>query len=168
MEKILVVCAHPDDETLGLGGTIKLHSLNGSIVHVLNFADGESARKKSTDNIIKRQKQALKASSILGIKETEFLDYEDQKLDTIPLVELSKHIESAIKRWKPTIVYTHFWGDVNQDHRVLFDATMIATRPTPNSKINKVICYETPSSTEWGNEKFFPNYFVDIQKVSKM
>ena len=168
MEKILVICAHPDDETLGLGGTIKLHSLNGSKVYVLNFADGESSRKKFTNNILERQKQAIKAASILGIKETKFLDYEDQKLDTVPLVELSKQIELAIKKWNPSIVYTHFWGDVNQDHKVLFDATIIATRPTPNSKINKVICYETPSSTEWGNQNFKPNHFINIQKVSKM
>lgn len=168
MEKILVICAHPDDETLGLGGTIKLHSLNGSKVYVLNFADGESSRIKFTNNILERQKQAIKAASILGIKETKFLDYEDQKLDTVPLVELSKQIELAIKKWNPSIVYTHFWGDVNQDHKVLFDATIIATRPTPNSKINKVICYETPSSTEWGNQNFKPNHFINIQKVSKM
>ncbi len=137
MEKILVVSAHPDDETLGLGGTIKLHSLSGSNVCVLNFADGESARKKSMKNILKRKKQGEKAATILGIKETQFLDYEDQKLDTIPILELSKHIESAIKKWNPSIIYTHFWGDVNQDHRVLFEATIIAARPTPNSKIKK-------------------------------
>jgi LmbE family N-acetylglucosaminyl deacetylase len=168
MEKILVVSAHPDDETLGLGGTIKLHSLSGSNVCVLNFADGESARKKSMKNILKRKKQGEKAATILGIKETQFLDYEDQKLDTIPILELSKHIESAIKKWNPSIIYTHFWGDVNQDHRVLFEATIIATRPTPNSKIKKIICYETPSSTEWGYQQFNPNYFIDISKVKKV
>ncbi len=168
MEKILVISAHPDDETLGLGGTIKLHSLSGSKVYVLNFADGESSRKKSIKKISKRKKQGEKAAAILGIKETKFLDYEDQKLDTVPIVELSKCIESAIKKWNPTIVYTHFWGDVNQDHRVLFEATIIATRPTPNSKIKKIICYETPSSTEWGYQQFNPNYFIDISKVKKV
>jgi len=168
MEKILVISAHPDDETLGLGGTIKLHSLNGANVYVLNFADGESARGKSMKNIEKRKKQGKNAATILGIKETKFLDYEDQKLDTIPIIELSKHIESAIKKWNPSIVYTHFWGDVNQDHRALFEATIIATRPTPNSKIKKIICYETPSSTEWGYQKCNPNYFVDINKVKKI
>jgi N-acetylglucosamine malate deacetylase 1 len=168
MEKILVVSAHPDDETLGLGGTIKLHSLSGSNVYVLNFADGESARKKSMKNILKRKKEGKKAAAILGIKETKFLDYEDQKLDTIPILELSKHIESAIKKWNPSIIYTHFWGDVNQDHRVLFEATIIAARPTPNSKIKKIICYETPSSTEWGYQQFNPNYFIDISKVKKI
>ena len=168
MEKILVICAHPDDETLGLGGTIKLHSSNGSDVYVLNFTDGETARGKSIKKIVKRQEQAKKAVSILGVKEIEFLDYEDQKLDIIPLVELSKKIESRIKKWNPSIIYTHFWGDTNQDHRALFDATMIASRPTPDSKINTIICYETPSSTEWSHQNFNPNYFIDVQKVLKI
>jgi len=168
MNKILVICAHADDETLGLGGTLCHHVKKGDIVHVLIFADGESARKKSMKNILKRKKQGEKAATILGIKEIKFLEYEDQKLDTIPIVELSKCIESAIKKWNPTIVYTHFWGDVNQDHKVLFEATIIATRPTPNSKIKKIICYETPSSTEWGYQQFNPNYFIDISKVKKI
>ena len=71
MEKILVISAHPDDETLGLGGAIKLHSLSGSEVYVLNFADGESSRERSIKKILKRKKQGVKASTILGIKETK-------------------------------------------------------------------------------------------------
>lgn len=166
MERILVISAHPDDETLGLGGTIKLHTKN-SKVYVLIFADGESARGKSSKKIKERQIQAKKAVKILGVEEIQFLEYCDQKLDSVPLLDLARHIESTIKKFKPEVIYTHFWGDVNQDHRVLFEATIVATRPTPDSKIKKVICYETPSSTEWSHHNFKPNLFVDISKVMK-
>ena len=167
MKKILVICAHPDDETLGLGGTIRLHTLKGSKVFVLIFTDGESSREKSTKKIKQRQEQAKKAAKELKIQDIKFLGYQDQRLDTIPLLELAKHIESVIKKFKPETVFTHFWGDVNQDHRILFDATSIATRTTPKSMINRVICYETPSSTEWSHHNFKPNLYVNIEKVLK-
>ena len=167
MKKILVICAHPDDETLGLGGTIRVHALKGSKVFVLIFADGESAREKSTKKIKQRQEQAKKAAKELKIQEIKFLGYEDQKLDTVPLLELAKNIESVMKKFKPDTVFTHFWGDVNQDHRILFEATSIATRPTPKSTVERVICYETPSSTEWSHHNFKPNLYVSIEKVLK-
>lgn len=167
MEKILVICAHPDDETLGLGGTIALHAKNGSKVFVLIFTDGESARHNSSRKILQRQEQAKRASSVLGVHDLKFLNYSDQKLDVISLIELVRKIESIIEQFKPTIIYTHYWGDVNQDHKKVYDATLIATRPTPSSSIKHLICYETPSSTEWGSnhEKFNPNLFIDIENV---
>jgi len=170
MEKILVLCAHPDDETLGLGGTLSLKSKNGNQIYVLFFTDGESSRNKTTkDDIILRQKQAEDACKLLGIKKVKFLDYPDQKLDTFPTLEIAKQIENAIKEWKPSEIFTHYWGDVNQDHRKIFEATKIAVRPQPSSKIKKIICYETPSSTDWGifPESFTPNLFVNIDKTIK-
>lgn len=167
MKKILVVCAHPDDETLGLGGTIALHVKNGAKVFVLMFTDGESARNDSNKKILQRQEQAKRACSFLGVHDLKFLNYSDQKLDTIPIIDLARKIESVIEKFKPTIVYTHYWGDVNQDHKKVYEATLIATRPTPSSLIKNLICYETPSSTEWGSyhEKFTPNLFIDIENV---
>ena len=165
MDKILVVCAHPDDETLGLGGTIIKNIKKGAKVYVLAFTDGELSREKVSDKKIKKRRDEFnKACNILGVHKTKFLDFKDQQLDNHLLMKLAKEIEIVIKEWKPNIVYTHFWGDMNQDHRQLFDATLIATRPSPWSNINKILCYETPSSTEWGNENFCPNLFIDIEK----
>lgn len=167
MKKCLVVCAHPDDETLGLGGTLAIRAEKGEKVFVLIFADGQFARDKTKKGIENRQKQAKKACEILGVTDVKFLNYEDQKLDTIPLVELAGQIESVIKKWKPDTVYTHYGDDVNQDHRKLFEATLVAARPTPHSDITNLICYETPSSTEWGSvqQMFKPNLFVNIDSV---
>ncbi|ARS63777.1 Diacetylchitobiose deacetylase [Candidatus Nitrosomarinus catalina] len=167
MKKILVVCAHPDDETLGLGGTIVKHSQNGDQVFVVIFADGESARSNSKKNIVMRKNQAKKVATILGIEKIKFLDYRDQTLDTISSLVLAKKLEKIIEEYNPDTIYTHFWGDVNQDHKKIFDITLIAARPTPNSNIQRLICYETPSSTEWGNASFKPNLFVEITPFLK-
>ena len=166
MNKILVICAHADDETLGLGGTLCNHVKKGDTVHVQIFADGESARLKSDTKIKIRQNQAIKAAKELEIKKIEFLDYPDQQLDIIPLKDLAKKIENKMDKFSPNIVYTHYWGDVNQDHRRMFEATLIACRPTPNSSIKQLLCYETPSSTEWGNpfKNNQPTRFVNIEK----
>jgi len=165
MKKILVIGAHPDDECLGLGGTLKLYSDNGYSIFVLIVADGETARGNSKKKILVREKQAKRASQILGIKKIEFLHFQDQELDMIMIKSISKKIESVIDKWKPEMVFTHFWGDVNQDHRQVFQATNIACRPSSTSTVDSLICYETPSSTEWGLENFKPNFFVNIEKV---
>lgn len=169
MKNILVVCAHPDDESLGLGGTLAVHSKQKDNVYILIFATGQFSRDETKSGIEKRKKQGEKACKILGIKNVQFLNFEDQKLDTIPLTDIIGKIESAIKKIKPNRVYTHFWGDMNQDHRKIYEATLIATRPKKDSKISEVICYETPSSTDntFGSRSFNPNYFVDIKNVLK-
>ena len=164
MKRILVVCAHPDDETLGLGSTLFLKVKSGSEIFVLIMADGESARSKNLPKIIKRENEAKNALAVLGISNFKFLRYPDQLLEQIPLLELSKHIELIIKKWKPDTVFTHFPGDMNQDHKRVFEATLIACRPVPSSKITTLICYETPSSTDWGNDCFKPNFYVDVSK----
>ena len=167
MTKILIVCAHPDDETLGMGGTIALHSKRNDDVYVLILSEGESARDKKSTKILQRKKQAESACTLLGVKKIKFLDYPDQKLDTVALSELSKQIEIVIKEWNPEVVYTHYWNDINQDHRQTYEATSIAVRPVPKSKISQFIVFETPSSTEWEGKSnnFSPNLFVDITKV---
>ena len=169
MSNILAICAHPDDESLGLGGTLALHAKKGDLVHVLVFATGQYDRDESEKGISQRRMQGEKACKILGVKKFQFLNYDDQKLDTIPLTELTKKIEDAIKKWKPNTIYTHFWGDMNQDHRKIYEATLIATRPKKRSPIKEVICYETPSSTDnvYGSRNFNPNFFVDIKKFMK-
>lgn len=165
-EHVLIVCAHIDDETLGVGGTILKHVHNGDIVHVLVITDSCSTQYPSNNSIMKEKHlEADKAMHILGVKSIEFNSLPDMQLDTVPHVEINKIIEDKIKRYKPTIVYTHHWGDINKDHRLVSEATMIATRPTQEQTVKKVYTYEVPSSTEWNVEPyktFTPNTYVDI------
>lgn len=166
MEKILVICAHPDDESLGMGGTIVMHAKKGDKIFVLIMATGQFRRDESEKGIKQRQKQGEKACSILGVNKVKFLHYADQKLDSIPLVELVSRIEDVIKSWNPTTVYTHYWADMNQDHRRVYEATLIASRPNKKNSIKRFLCFEIPSSSEitHGSQIFNPNFFVDIKK----
>jgi len=156
---ILVVASHFDDEVLGCGGTIAKHVSEGDSVHVLFLTDSCSAQYPGNKEIAeKKRNECLEANRILG-STVEFLDFPDMKLDTVPHIELNNAISKVVEKFKPEIVYTHWKGDLNKDHRLAHESTMVACRPS--SGVNKILCYEVPSSTEWG-EYFNQNVFVDI------
>ncbi len=147
-ERVLVIAAHPDDEALGCGGTIARHASCGDEVHLLFIADGETSRvMKALPN---RNFMAHKAAEVLGAKPPTFLDYSDQRLDQVALLEITKLIEAEIMLDRPTIVYTHHAGDLNLDHRIVHQAAMTALRPLPNSPVKAIYAFEVLSSTEWG------------------
>ena len=158
-ERVMVIAAHPDDEVLGCGGTMARHVADGDDVTCLFVADGETSRTQAAKP--NRNFEALEASKILGTKPPLFLDYRDQMLDSLPLIEVIRLIEVHLFMIKPTIVYTHHAGDLNLDHRIVHQAVMTACRPLPGSSINAIYGFEVLSSTEWGSG-FWPNHFVNI------
>jgi LmbE family N-acetylglucosaminyl deacetylase len=111
-------------------------------------------------------RQMAEAAGILGITELVRGDLPDQKLDTLPLVDVITKIEGQVAQFRPQVVYCHFGGDVNHDHRVLFEAMQVATRPYAAPWVREILLYETPSSTEWGvpalQGSFLPEVYVDI------
>ncbi len=161
---VLVVAAHPDDEVLGAGGTIARHTRRGDRVSVLIMTDGVTARHHVTEP---QKAAARKASRILGVRDVEFVDLPDQRLDSLPLLEVITPIARAIKDLRPEIVYTHHGGDANQDHRAVFAGTLVAVRPFGDNPVKQVLSYAVASSTEWGPPSaswaFLPNVYVDIQ-----
>ncbi|MFH1898218.1 MAG: PIG-L deacetylase family protein [Candidatus Desantisbacteria bacterium] len=166
MTKVLVLAAHPDDELLGLGGTLIKQIRDGCEVHVVIMSEGASSRYE--DGMKNKLKEAAyRASEVMGVIQVHFCDMPDQKMDGIPLLDVIQPIELLIKQIEPEIIYVHHHGDVNQDHRVVFEAAMVAARPVKESSIRKILCYETPSSTEWvppfPSRVFIPNVFVDIK-----
>ncbi|MFQ5866774.1 MAG: PIG-L deacetylase family protein [bacterium] len=168
--KILVIAAHPDDEVYGVGGTIVKHIREGDEVFVCILTDGASTQYPGNKTMIKQKKEeARKSTEILGIKKIYFFDLPDMQLDTIAHVKVNKAIEEMISRIMPDIVYTHYWGDVNKDHRVVFESTMVAVRPSFKHTIKRILLYETPSSSEWNapilTDKFIPNVYVDISET---
>ena len=166
-KKILVIGAHPDDETYGMGGTIARYCSNNDIVHVLIITDGSSSQYENYEEMIERKKNETRnAMDILGLKNIEFNMLPDMKIDTIPHVKINSIIEKKIADFKPDIVYTHFWGDANKDHRLVFESTIVAIRPTSDQSVKKVYSYEIPSSTEWqapiSDLQFHPTSYIDI------
>jgi LmbE family N-acetylglucosaminyl deacetylase len=168
---ILVIAAHPDDEVLGCGGAIARHTALGDQVHVLFMADGETSRMAVESNTPTgereniRRKSAQGALNALGVAERIFLDWPDNRLDTIPLLDLVQSIEPVIARLRPDIIYTHFDGDLNVDHQQTARAVFTACRPQPEFSVIQIICFEVLSSTEWNpSQSFMPNYWVDVSK----
>jgi LmbE family N-acetylglucosaminyl deacetylase len=173
-KNILVVAAHPDDDAFGCSGTLSKLALQKNNIFAVYFTDGVSARQKQKDikkNIFDRKNNSEKAAKIIGIKKCIFYSYPDNKLDTVPLLEITQKIEQEILKIKPDIIFTHFENDLNVDHQIINKAVKTATRPKPNFSVREIFLFETLSSTEWqfSNKKktFNPNYFVDISKTIK-
>jgi LmbE family N-acetylglucosaminyl deacetylase len=163
--KVLVVSAHPDDEILGVGGTIARHVRGGDQVTVVIAADGATSRyEPGAENMLRRCGEA--AASVLGVEDLRFLGLRDQRLDQGALIDVIQPIEKVVAELRPEIVYTHHWGDLNRDHRAISEAITVACRPVGEGFPRRVLLFETPSASEWTAPdtalQFIPNFFVDI------
>jgi LmbE family N-acetylglucosaminyl deacetylase len=165
MKRILVIGAHPDDELLGPGGTMARHVAAGDAVTAALIADMGSARYE-TETIRTVRECARQAAARLGIADICFAGLADQKLDTLPILEIVQWVEALMTRVQPHIIYTHHRGDINRDHTVVHEATLTAARPYSAPYLERILCYHTPSATEWAGPNvetaFLPNVFVDI------
>lgn len=151
---ILIAVAHPDDEILGIGGTILKHVSYGDIVNILILGDGETSRSSDIADINKREQQAKEVSQLLGVSNLILEKLPDNQFDSIPLLKIVKIIENAIDKFNPDVIYTHHAHDLNIDHRLTFQAVLTACRPQPNFSVKKISAFETPSSTEYQTKSY--------------
>lgn len=163
--RVLIIAPHPDDEVLGCGGTIAGHAAMGDEVHLCVVT--RAYPPEWTEEVIGIKRQEVnEASGILGIKETSFLDLPTVKLDTLPQKELNNAIARVVDAVKPDVVYLPHKGDLNRDHRLVFEAALVALRPLEGNTVSRILCYETLSETEWGipdvESVFIPNVYLDI------
>lgn len=165
MKKILVIAPHPDDEVLGCGGAIKKYALENNEVYVCVVTKAY-APDWPQDFLEERPKEIDRARKILGVKKVYFLDYPTVKLDTVPQKNLVKSISEVIKDTVPDTIFIPHKGDINKDHRLIFEASLVAARPT-DSAIKNILSYEILSESEWGNpiESFAPNVYMDISET---
>jgi len=174
IRKVLIVAAHPDDEVLGCGGTIARHIAEGDSVSILFLSTGVGSREMGQDSNEEalRKKSKDTALGILGIKKHYQCEFPDNQFDKVCLLEIVKEIEKVISVEKPNLIYTHFGGDLNIDHRVTYQAVVTASRPVPGGSVEEVLSFEILSSTDWtfGEQRFLPNVFIDISlyKENKM
>lgn len=163
---ILVIAAHPDDEVLGCGGTIARHVAEGQVVQVIFMADGVGSRNgQGAPAMAERQAAKESALRILGVSSSHSLDFPDNYMDSMPLLDIVQPLEMLIHEIQPCTIYTHHHGDLNVDHRITHQAVMTACRPLPGSAIREILTFEVMSSTEWTNAEqhtFEPNVLVDI------
>lgn len=168
---VLVVAAHPDDEILGCGGTIARLAREGSDVRIAILAEGMTSRYAKREDADTSQMRHLHsraedAARAVGAKELILEKLPDNRLDSVPLLEVIKTVEALVDRFRPEIIYTHHPGDLNVDHGIVHRAVLTATRPLQGQCVRQIYAFEVPSSTEWAfhnlEPSFRPNVFVDI------
>ena len=154
---ILVIAAHPDDEVLGMGATIKKLSKKNNVI-LCAVSEGVTAQYTEKSMIKKRRDACKKSSKILGISNIIFLDFPDQGLFAVHH-EINLELEKIIKKYKPRIVYTTP-NDLNRDHQNVYESSLVVTRPH-SSHVKQLLCYELPGQV---NQQFHPNVYENIEK----
>jgi len=162
MNSILIIAAHPDDEVLGMGATIKKLSRKNKI-HLCVVTEGASAQYKNKKMIKERKDACKKSAKILGISDISFLEFPDMKLDTVPHLTINRSVEKIISKIKPNVVYTTPYHDLNKDHRIVYESTLVASRAL-SSSVTNLFSYELPG---FSKEVFTPNVYVDISDFIK-
>jgi LmbE family N-acetylglucosaminyl deacetylase len=164
---VLVIAAHPDDEVLGCGGTIARLAAEGAAVSILILADGLTSRAdfdstRAAELLLIHHERARHAAAVLGAREVNLAGFPDQKMDTIPLLDITQVIEREIARVQPHTIFTQHGGDLNMDHVITYRATLTATRPMSGRCVPRVLAYEIASSTEWAFQKFAPVFHPQV------
>jgi LmbE family N-acetylglucosaminyl deacetylase len=161
-----VVVAHPDDEVLACGGAMAKLAARGVPVHVLILATGLAARGTPDQAALEtlRGHASAAVTGVLGCASISFADFPDNRMDSVPLLDVVKRVEAFVEETGADTVFTHHPGDVNVDHGVTAHAVLTATRPLPGSRIRRVWAGEVISSSEWGfpERRFTPNAWIDI------
>ena len=168
IEKVLVISPHPDDETLGVGGTIARLIDDGKEVHVL-VVSGHLPPLYPPEVFKQTESELYSALLCLGVSRdfVHLLRVPATFVRDVPIAELNEKISAVCSRVKPDAVFCPF-VDRHIDHRIIFDSVMVATRPVGSAFPRIVFCYETLSETFWNavgiEPQFQPNFFVDISK----
>jgi LmbE family N-acetylglucosaminyl deacetylase len=172
--KVLVVAAHPDDEVLGCGATAARLVQEGHEVHFSILGEGITSRHGERSEAAAAQLETLHrhahaAAAKVGVNNLILDKLPDNRLDTVPLLDIVKIVESLIERIGPEVIYTHHRGDLNIDHEVVHRAVLTATRPVSKQPVREIYSFEVPSSTEWAFQQFHPsfrpNVFVDVTRT---
>ena len=169
MSTVLVIAPHPDDEVLGVGGTILRHVSIGDPVHVVICTRGQEERfpKAQVERV---QAEAKSVHALLGLASSHALDLPAAMLDTIPAADVNAALGRVFATVSPDTVYIPHVGDVHRDHQIIFNAAMVCSRPTGASAPapSRILAYETVSETDWNaaplTPSFVPNVYVDITR----
>lgn len=163
-QSILIVAAHPDDEVIGVGGTIAKHASAGDAVYVAILTEGASAQYPDDGERIaaRKKEQTLKVAELLGVSEVFTGDFPELRLDALPIFEITRFLEGVVAKVQPNIVYTHHFAELNRDHRTAYEATTVSVRPYALPSFRKLLCYQVDTLEHWGHGPAQYNVHVDI------
>jgi len=170
MNKVLIVAVHPDDETLGCGGTLLRHKEKGDEINWLIATEVKESEGFDKDFIEERNKEIRKVDELYGFKSLHMLGLSTMRVDECSVSKLVNGISNVINEVKPNIIYLPFKGDVHSDHRHIFDAAYSCTKSFRYPFVKKIYMLETLSETEFSpgiSDAFIPNVFVNVSAHMK-
>jgi N-acetylglucosamine malate deacetylase 1 len=165
--KILAIAPHPDDETLGCGGTLYKHKAEGDEIYWLIVTGISEDTGWANDAVIKRDNEMNAVSKKYGFSDVFNLRLPTTKIDTLPLSDLIEKITDVYKNIKPDVIYIPFSYDVHTDHQIIAKALQSTFKWFRYPHIKNIYMYETPSETEFNfveNRVFRPNVFINISQ----
>lgn len=170
---MLIIAAHPDDELLGVGGTVRRLADEGVCVRALILAEGLTSRgnkraETEQSELKELQSDACAAALEVGYASIDFCGLPDNRMDEIDLLDIIKIVSGYVEKYEPDTIFTHHHGDLNIDHQKTCEAVLTACRPVGSYHVERIYAFETPSSTEWNfryNEPFCPNVFFDVTET---
>ena len=168
MSTVLVVAPHPDDETLGCGGTLLRHISDGDEVHWLIMSTITQELGFSQARVKERAKEIKKVADAYKFSSVKQANFVTTKLDIYAKSELISFVSEVVNTLLPEIIYIPYSNDAHSDHAEVFGAVAACTKSFRYPFIKKVRVYETLSETEFsiyqGNNCFRPNLWIDISE----
>jgi LmbE family N-acetylglucosaminyl deacetylase len=166
MKNVIVIAAHPDDEIIGVGGTLLKHKENGDNIFWIITTNVFENQGFSKERVESRQAEIDKVAELVGITKVFKLTYPTMSLSSSSVNKMVSEISAIFLEVKPEIIYCLNRSDAHSDHRFTFDAVMACTKSFRYPFIKQVLMYECISETEFApvlaEKAFLPNYFVDI------
>lgn len=163
--KTLVIAPHPDDEVLGVGGTLLRRKAEGAELAWLIVTSISTANGWKQEQVERRANEIARVTTVFGFDHVFMLDFPTTQLDRIPVGDLVDAISGVFKAFQPEEVFVPHPSDVHTDHREVFEATAACTKWFRYPSVKRVLAYETLSETDFGlgtDLGFRPNVFVDI------
>jgi LmbE family N-acetylglucosaminyl deacetylase len=168
---VLVVAAHPDDEIIGCGATLRRLAMGGHAIYSCVLSKSAAARS-DLPTPARLSMVIQETEKMIGIAESLKYDFANIEFNVVPHLHMVRAIEAAIVRFRPAWIFTHHPGDLNIDHRVTYEtvaaAAMLPQRLTTDlapTMVKKLFLFEIPSSTDWAlptSPSFRPNSFFDV------
>ncbi len=163
--KILIIAPHPDDETIGAGGAIARHVALGDEVFWCIVTEGY-APQWPEETLARARAQIEDVAKLYGLAGVYRLGFPTVKLNTAPHADLCAALQNVIAAVKPDMVYTSSRNDANLDHRIVYDCSLVATRPLPGNVVHRILSYEIGYTGYFGRPSgaamFQPTVFLDI------
>ena len=163
--RIIVIAPHPDDETLGVGGTLLRRKAEGATIAWLIVTTISKESGWSLEKVKQRADEIERISLLYDFDEVYALNFQTTQLDTIPMRDIVAAVSGVFKSFKPDEVFVPHPSDVHTDHRVVFNAVSPCTKWFRYPSVKRVLAYETLSETDFGlgtDQAFRPNVFVDV------